>query len=114
MNQKKISKIIKAKLAEYHYWGGNGITPPPDLHRNNQEWWYNGGPDLSLKNWYAGDNETNESCRQAYERLVSKGISHIRLFGRPHNPEETRRQVFDQRYIQYLNATGQVVVEEEA
>lgn len=120
MNQKEIAKSIRAKLAE-HYRSrfqperGRLHTPPPDLHKNNKDWWRD-GCDITLKDWYwyAGDNEIDESCRQGYERFVSQGISHIRLFGRPYDPEQTRDQSFDQRYIQYVNAAGEVIDEEEA
>jgi len=112
MKQKEIKKYIQSRLKEFHSGKPATTTPPADLRRGGQDWWST-GPDIALKHWYNGDDETSESCRKGYELFVSQGISHIRLYGRPYDPEQTRGQSFDQRYIQYVNAAGEVIDEEE-
>ena len=114
MKQKEIKKYILSRLQDFHssvnYSEPASYTPPPDLRRVGKDWWSDGS--YTLKEWYAGDEE-DEGCREGYELFVSKGISDVRVYGRPYDPEQSRDQAFDQRYIQYVNAAGKVIDEEE-
>jgi hypothetical protein len=89
-------------------------APPPDLRRRGRggkNWWLIYRCDL--EQWFC-DRLINAEDGRTYDLFRSRGITHIKRYGRPYNRLKDRDdQEYMENYNQYVNAAGEVIDEEE-